>query len=79
MPPVNEIEQICRCPGDRVECPKILPEFPKAFKLCYLQQDDKHVTLSYVGCHNNVEAIFKIRSKNAFFTAFLIMPQHPAQ
>ncbi len=25
MLPVNGIEQICRCPGDTVKCPQIVP------------------------------------------------------
>ncbi len=49
MPPVNGIEQICRCPGDTVKCLQIVHETQKALKLCCLRQDDMHVTSSSVG------------------------------
>ncbi len=77
-PPVNDIEQICRC----------LREQSNALNLCLnpprLLNDAIYDKMSYM-LHRHLLAItiiwkqiFKIRIRNTFFAAFLITSQHPA-
>ncbi len=57
--PVNSIEQICRCPDEKLNTPNLCHKLQRLLNYAiYDRQDDIHVTSSSVGCHNSLEADF---------------------
>ncbi len=78
MPPVNGIEQICSCPGEKSNAPNLCLKPPRLLNdaiydkmTCMLHRHLLAVTINW-------KWIFKIRIRNMFFAAFLITSQHPA-
>ncbi len=68
--PVNHIEQICRCPGERSNAPNLCHKLPKLLNYaiydkmtCMLHHHLLAVTITQ-------KRIFKIRIRNTFFAAF---------
>ncbi len=77
-PPVNDIEQICRCPGEKSNVPNLCHKLPRLLNYaiynkmtCMLHPHLLAVTITF-------KQIFKIWMRNTFFAAFFTTSQHPA-